>query len=385
MSSEPRAVVDLQEGAAARKKTSPVLLTALSVLFGLLIGAVVLLIAGYDPLRAYWVILSGTFSRPKYIAYTVIYATPLIMTALSVSFAFKTGLFNIGAEGQFIVGAISAALLGYYLDLPPVLHVLVCLLAGMTVAAAWGGLAGWLQARFGVHEVISTIMLNWIALYLSNYVVTAIKTALHLTNPKTPFIHDSARIELFSLWKDSQAGQAWRAAHPFWDDVLRTPLNLGIILALLFAVLVWYILNRTTLGYELKAVGYNRHAAEFGGINVRRGKFVSMAIAGALSGAAGVCHVLGWTRYIASLAAMEGFGFNGLAVALIGSSNPFGCILSGLLFGMLQYGGSKIQNELGAPTEIINIVIGMIVFFVAMPRLVSLIISSVNKGKNHAA
>jgi general nucleoside transport system permease protein len=385
MSSEPRAAVDAQEGAAARRKISPVVLTVISVAFGLVIGAVVLLIAGYDPLQAYGIIIAGTFSRPKYIAYTVVYATPLIMTALSVAFAFKTGLFNIGAEGQFIIGSICAALLGYYLELPPVLHVLVCMTAGMVAAAAWGGLAGWLKARFGVHEVISTIMLNWIALYLNNYLVSAIKTALKLTNPKTPFIHDSARVEFLALWKDAPAGQAWRGLHPFWDDILRTPLGLGIVLALVFTLLVWWILNRTTLGYELRAVGYNRSAAEFGGINVRRGMFTSMAIAGALSGAAGVCHVLGWTRYIASLAAMEGFGFNGLAVALIGSSNPFGCVVAGLLFGMLQYGGSKIQNELGAPTEIINIVIGMIVFFVAMPRLVSLIISGFRKGKRHAA
>jgi general nucleoside transport system permease protein len=383
MSNGAPATVDLQELGVSRKKVSPLVLTLLSVFFGLVIGGIVLAVAGYDPFKAYWVILVGTFSRPKYIAYTVIYATPLIITGLSFAFANKTGLFNIGAEGQFIIGAIAAAVLGYYLHLPPVLHVLACLLVGMVAAAVWGGLAGYLKARFGVHEVISTIMLNWIALYLNNYVVSVIKTAEHLTNPTTPMIRSSARIELFAVWKDSAAGQAWRGVHPFWDDILRTPFNLGIVFALVFAVVVWFILNRTTLGYELRAVGYNRFAAEYGGINVKRSMFFSMAIGGALAGAAGVCHVLGWTRYIAELAASEGYGFDGLACALIGSSNPFGCILGGLLFGTLKYGGSKIQNELGAPTEIINIVIGMIVFFVAMPKLMSLLINQFRRGENH--
>jgi general nucleoside transport system permease protein len=383
MSNAAQNGIDLQDAGGGRKKIHPLTLTLVSVLFGLVIGAIILAAAGYDPFAAYWIILQGTFSRPKYIAYTIIYATPLILTALSVSFAFKTGLFNIGAEGQFIIGTIAAAVLGFYLDLPPVLHVLVCIVAGMVAAGLWGGLAGYLKARFGVHEVISTIMLNWIALYLNNYVVTVIKTARHLTNPTTPPIQSSAHIEFFSIWKDSAAGQAWRAVHPFWDDVFRTPLNLGLGLALIAAGGVGYILKRTTLGYQLRAVGYNRFAAEYGGINVKRGMFISMAIGGALAGLAGASHILGWTRYIASLAASEGYGFNGLAVALIGSSNPFGCILAGLLFGMLSYGGSKIQSSLGAPTEIINIVIGAIVFFIAMPKLIRLIIDQFRRGEKH--
>lgn len=381
MSSVAQNGPDLQDVGGARRKIHPLTLTLLSVLFGLVIGGIVLALAGYDPFAAYWIILQGTFSRPKYLAYTIIYATPLILTALSVSFAFKTGLFNIGAEGQFIIGTIVAAVLGFYLKLPPIIHVLVCIVAGMAAAGLWGGLAGYLKARFGVHEVISTIMLNWIALYLNNYVVTVIKNARHLTNPTTPPIQPSASIEFFSSWKDTAPGQSWRALHPFWDDVFRTPLNLGIVLAVLAAVAIWYILKRTTLGYQLRAVGFNRFAAEYGGINVKRGMFISMAIGGALAGLAGVGHILGWTKYIASLAASEGYGFNGLAVALIGSSNPFGCILAGLLFGMLSYGGSKIQNELGAPTEIINIVIGAIVFFIAMPKLITLMISRFRRGE----
>ncbi|HEY9595195.1 MAG TPA: ABC transporter permease, partial [Spirochaetia bacterium] len=202
-------------------------------------------------------------------------------------------------------------------------------------------------------------------------------------NPTTPPIRDSARIEFFAVWKDSPAGLAWRSNHPFWDDIFRTPFDLGIVLAILATIAVWFILNRTTLGYKLRAVGFNRFAAEYGGINVKQGMFVSMAIGGALAGLAGAAHVMGWTRYIAELAASEGWGFNGLAVALIGSSNPFGCIIAGLLFGMLTYGGSKIQNVLGAPTEIINIVIGAIVFFVAMPKLVTLIIGKARReGRN---
>ncbi len=351
---------------------SPLFFTLFSVLTGLLVGAVVLLISGYSPLRAYHVIIDGIFSKPSYIAYTVIYSTPLIMTGLSVAFAFRTGLFNIGAEGQFIMGALGAALAGAFFNLPPVLHAIVAALAGIAAAAVWGGIAGFLKARFGVNEVIATIMLNWTALYVNNFIVTlpAIKRPAATA---TAFILDSARIEILPLWKVSESGRAWRALHPFWHDIFRTPFNAGIVLALFLAFFCWWILNRTTLGYELRAVGHNADCSEHTGIDVKARMISSMAIAGGLAGAAGALHVLGWTRQVAELAAMEGLGFDGIAVALIGGGSPIGCIPAGLLFGALKYGGSKLQFALRAPIEVINIVIGSIVFFVAMPKLLRII------------
>jgi simple sugar transport system permease protein len=224
-----------------------------------------------------------------------------------------------------------------------------------------------------VHEVISTIMLNWIALYLSNFVVTLRALSSQGTG-KTYAIQSTAKINLFSDWRISEAGIEFIRSHRILGDILKTPVNVGIILAILLAILVWYILNETTLGYELRAVGFNPHAAEAGGINVKKSMVYSMLIAGGLAGVAGAVQVLGVSHRIAKLAAMEGYGFDGIAVSLIGNNTGAGCVFAGLLFGALKYGGSKIQDAMQAPTEVINIMIGTIILFVAMPKLIRLIL-----------
>ena len=360
--------------------------TLASILFGLLAGGIVLAVTGYNPFIAYYVIIKGVISKPKYVAYTLISATPLILTGMSVAFAFRTGLFNIGAEGQFIIGALTAALLGYYLHLPPIIHVIVIIILAGLASGLWGGLSGFLKARFGVHEVISTIMLNWIAFYLNNFVVSIPGIAKDAGVYVTHNIRSTARIDILGEWKVSEQGMAWLMKHPFWRDLLRAPVNFGFLFAVLLAILIWFILKKTTLGYKLCAVGYNKHAARYGGINVKKCIMSSMLIAGVLAGLAGAFHVMGNTLKVANLSAMEGFGFDGIAVALIGSTNPYGCVFSGLLFGVFKYGGSKIQNELGAPTEIINIIIGTIVFFIAVPKFIRLIynIKKKKEGKSNA-
>lgn len=347
----------------------PLGLTLISILLGFTVGGVVLLFAGFNPFEAYWAIIKGTFSKPKYLAYVIIYATPLIMTGLSVAFALRTGLFNIGAEGQYIIGAMVAAMAGYVFHLPVWLHVPLCLLLAMAAAAAWGGLAGYIKARFGVHEVISTIMLNWTAFYLSNWSLTLNGFGKPGTG-KSYTIQETARIDLFSQWKVSKEGIAFIRGHEYLGDVLKAPVNVGIIVAVVLAVVVWYILNKTTLGYELRAVGYNPHAAEYGGINVKKSIVTSMAIAGGLAGAAGALQVMGVSHKIAMLAVMEGYGFDGIAVSLIGNNSGPGSVLAGLFFGCLKYGGSKIQDAIGAPTEVIGIVVGTIILFIAMPKLI---------------
>lgn len=350
------------------KQLSPLVMTIISILLGMAVGAIILLAIGYNPFEAYGIMINGIFGKPKYMSWTIITATPLIMTGLSVAFADKTGLFNIGAEGQFIIGALVAALAGYFLHLPVIIHVIVVFVLACFAAGVWGGIAGWMKARFGINEVISTIMLNWIAFYLSNYIV-GLKGFKNPNNDASMKILKTARVDILGDWKLTEAGRAWRGEHPFFNSVFTTPVNIGFIIAILLAVLVWFILNKTTLGYELKAVGHNKDAAEYGGIDVKKKMVTSMFISGALAGAAGALQVMGRTQGIALLSVQEGHGFDGIAVSLIGSSNPFGIILSGLFFGGLKYGGTKIQPRLGAPYEIVNIVLGTIVFFVAIPRL----------------
>ncbi len=348
-------------------------LTIISIFLGFFVGAMVLLVAGFNPVEAYWAILKGIFARPKYIAYVIIYSTPLIITGLSVAFALRTGLFNIGAEGQYVVGAITAAMAGHFFHLPMILHVIVCILLAGFAAALWGGLAGYIKAKFGVHEVISTIMLNWIALYLSNWTLT-LKFFGKQGTGKSFVIQQTARIDLFGQWKITQAGIEFMRSHKYLGDVLKTPVNLGILVAILLAFLMWYVLNKTTLGYELRAVGYNPHAAEYGGINVNKSIITSMFIAGGIAGTAGALQVMGVSHRIAKLAVMEGYGFDGIAVALIGNNTGAGSVFAGILFGALKYGGSKIQDAINAPTEVINIMVGTIVLFIAMPSLIRMIL-----------
>ncbi|MCR2043119.1 ABC transporter permease [Anaerosalibacter massiliensis] len=333
--------------------------TIISVFVGLLVGAFILLAVGFNPLEAYGVMIRGILGKPKYISWTIIQSTPLILTGISVAFAFRTGLFNIGAEGQFIIGALVATLVGYFWNLPPILHAIVAMLMACLAAAIWAGLAGILKSKFGVNEVITTIMLNWIALYLSNAVV--FWDQFKRPNSEASYnILESASIRFPKTLRSI-------------SDFFRAPVNWGFIIAILVAILIRHILKNTTLGYQLRAVGFNSDAAEYGGIDVKRNIVISMAIAGALSGLAGAVHVLGVTEEVAVLAAMEGNGFDGIAVSLIAGNNAIGCIFAGLLFGALKYGGYKIQPAMGAPSEIISIVIGTIVFFISMPKLIEML------------
>lgn len=321
----------------------------LSILLGLLVGAIVLIISGNSPIEAYGAMIEGIIGKPKYLAWTIIKATPYILTGLSIAFAFKTGLFNIGAEGQFIIGALVATVVGYSINLPAIIHIpLTIILAGLA-GGLWGSIAGFLKSKFGINEVIATIMLNWIAFYLSNFMVSS--SFISVPNSEASVnIQDSASIGID--WLKGLVGPA-------------TSVNWGIIISIVLVFAIWFILTKTTLGFELRAVGHNKDAAEYAGIDVGKSILKSMAIAGLLAGVAGAIQVMGVTHNITVLAAQEGYGFDGIAVALIANSNPIGVIFSGLLFGAFKYGGIKMQS-VGAPSEVINIVIGSIVFFIAL-------------------
>lgn len=341
-----------------------------SILIGFFFGAIILQLSGISPVEAFEVFIEGAFSRPNYIAYILIKSTPLILTGLSIAFAFKTGLFNIGAEGQFIIGAITAAVLGYLFNFPAYIQIPFLIMSSIIVSGLYGGLSGFLKAKYGVHEVLSTIMLNWIALYLSNYVVFIEKLRRpHMET--TESIQANSSITFFENWKISDAGIEWLNEHEFLKLFLRPPVNAGFLIALLCVFFIWFLLKKTSYGKKLKAVGLSPMAATYAGINTKAKITQSMMIAGALSGLAGATHVMGVSKNIAVLSAFENYGFDGIAVSLIGANHPIGVVFSGLFLGTLKYAGQKIQPQLDAPGELINIIIGLIVFFISMPKIIS--------------
>ena len=331
--------------------------TLLSIIIGFAVGALFLAIMGLSVGQAYGKLFQSIFSSIKSISYCIVYATPYIATGLSVAFSFKTGVFNIGAEGQFVVGSMSACVVGILLaDLPPFVLIPLCFLAAALAGALWGTIVSILKTRWGINEVLSMIMFNWIAFFLSNYIAGF--PAIHSEGnaEATRNISDNARI-LFSK-----------------DFISRLNLcptaNWGILVAIVLTVVVYIIIEKTTLGYELKAVGFNKNAAEYGGINVNRSILTSLAISGALAGIGGALLLLGMGGRISVFSSQEGYGFAGIVVALIGVTNPFGVFAAGLFYGAMTYGGSKL-NLVGAPTQVVSIIMGTIVFFIAISSIFS--------------
>ena len=322
-----------------------------SILLGFLVGAIFLVIMGLSVGAAYGRLINSVTSL-KGFSYVIVYAVPYIVAGLSVAFSFKTGVFNIGAEGQFVVGSMAAVCTGILGgSLPKPLLIPLCFLAAMAAGAIWGIIVGVLKTKWGINEVLSMIMFNWIAFYLSNFIagIPAIKNDGSAEATKN--IADNASL-LFSKDFIKSAGLAPTA-------------NWGFLIAIAATVLIWFIIEKTTLGYELKAVGSNKFAAEYGGINVNRSILTALAISGALAGLAGALQVMGMGKRISIFTSQEGFGFAGIVVALIGCSNPFGVLVAGLFYGALMYGGSKLNLE-GVPTQLINVIVGTVVFFIAI-------------------
>jgi len=346
----------------------------LAIVLGFIVGALALAGAGYDPVASYAMMFTSIFSSPQNMIQVLILTTPNILTGLSVAFAFKTGLFNIGGEGQYLMGATAAVMVGGVFNLPPVINVLVIILAAVIAAGLYGALAGFLKARFGIHEVITTIMLNWIALYFNNYLISVPGIGLKNTQYSFP-IQQNAWTNVLSSWKTSSQGQVYLAAHPTLNTILLgTDINYGFIIAIVVALLISFLLYRTTFGYQIRAVGLNKDAAEGAGIKVKKNIVMTMFIAGGLSGVAGALQMTGTAPHaLVTLATQPGYGFNGITVALMANSSPIGCIFTALLLSGLQFGGSTIQMNLGAPSEVVNIMIGVIVFFVAVASMFTMI------------
>ncbi|MBD2872646.1 ABC transporter permease [Paenibacillus arenilitoris] len=328
------------------------LIPAVAILLGLIVGAIAMLAGGYNPILAYSSLLEKLFSSSYNTGEAIRAITPLIFTGIAVAFAFRTGLFNIGVEGQFMMGMTGATIVGVTLDLPWFIHAPLAVLTGAVFGGLWAAIAGVLKASRGVNEVISSIMLNWIALFLSNFIVA--KFLVEKGQQKSRPVHDSAMLTIDWLI------ELMDKARMHW----------GTFVALICVALFYMLLWRTKQGFELRAVGHNPDAALYAGMNVNRTMVKSMFISGVFAGLGGVFEILGVFGYQTVMAASWGYGFDGIAVALLGGNTPVGVLLGAILFGGLTYGSTGMSFGAGVPSEVVRIVIGSVIFFVASHGLV---------------
>lgn len=280
---------------------------------------------------------------------SLVTATPYIFAGLAVALGFRGGLFNIGAEGQFYMGALASAYVGYSIvGLPAYIHLPLAILAGAAAGAVWGAIPGILKAKTGAHEVVNTIMMNWIAFRLSDWLLNGPMQASGF-RPVTPNIEASAELPRF------------------FSDPLR--FNWGFFLALAMAWLVYWFLFKTTTGFEIRAVGANPDAAKYSGMSVVKNIVLVMTLSGALAGLAGAAQVLGTDHWVGQ-GFSAGYGFDAIALALLGKSNPIGVVLAAILFGILRSGATSMQSLAGIPIHIISIIQGLVIIFVAAPAII---------------
>jgi simple sugar transport system permease protein len=325
----------------------------LAVLTALFLGAVVIAVTGGDVTQAYRGLWEGSLGRPVSISDTLVWATPYIFGGLAVALAFKAGLFNIGVEGQIALGSLASVYVGYAVTgIPFPFHMLLAVLAGTLAGAAWGAIPGYLKARTGAHEVIVTIMLNYIAIEMTSFLVSGPMKDPNplIANAQTPKILQSARLPALLA-----------------DPVYRV--HWGFIVALLAALFVWWLLNKSTLGFEIRTVGANAQAARYAGIDVGRTMVVTMALSGGLAGLGASLEVVGLNFYHTAGFSV-GYGFDSIAVALLGRGDPIGVIPSALLFGALRAGSSRMQFLSQIPIDIIDVIQALVLIFVAAPALI---------------
>ncbi len=340
----------------ARVVLASLAVPVLAVATALLVGAVVMLLAGRDPLLAYLALWEGALGSPRALGETLIWATPFLFTGLGVALAFRAGLFNVGAEGQLAVGATLAAWLGYALPalaggaIPALVHLPLVLLGGALGGAVWGAIPGWLKARTGAHEVINTIMLNYVALLGVGYL---------LNGP----LRDPSPLNVIARTPEIALG----ARLPRLDADLRV--HAGVLLALAAVAVVWWLLARTPLGFEIRAVGANPDAARYAGMSVGRTFVVAMGLSGLLAGLAGAVDVVG-LHYRHELGFSVGYGFDAITVALLGRAHPLGVVPAALLLGALRNGAARMQFLAGVPPDLVTVLEGLILLFVSADVLV---------------
>jgi general nucleoside transport system permease protein len=347
-------------------RLQPVLVPLYAIFVALVVAGVVILLIGKDPIESYWALLRGMFGTPERIAASLGRSTPFIGAALAVAFAFKAGLFNIGAEGQLLVGATVAAWVGtwsWLAGLPGILLIPIVLLAGIVGGGLYGFIPGALKARTGAHEVIVTIMLNNIAILFVRWMVSSqdpvILRDMSASVPRTATIPDSARL----------------------PDLVSSepPLHLGFFVMIGLCALVWFILKRTTFGFQVRTVGTNPSAAKYAGMGVNRTIILVMAISGAFAGLAGASEISGTSGFL-SPGVFVAIGFDAIAIALLARANPFAIILTSILWGSMLSGAALMQQEAGLSIDAVRIVQALVLLFVAADVIVRAIFRMKREG-----
>jgi simple sugar transport system permease protein len=352
------------------KRNNAVLIPIVCVLLGFAVAVVIVFATGKAPGGMFLAMLqsfsgvnaeAGTFN-PRYIGEFVVQSMPIILSGLAVGFAFRVGLFNIGAEGQLMMGSLASIAVALCVKASAPWHVILVLLAAMAAGALWGAIPGYLKARFNVHEVVMTIMLNYVALFFCNWMIVSVFGSTdHI---KTAMFPQSALLKspvLTALTNGSR-------------------LNWGFIPVVLAVIAYWFIIERTTFGFSLRAVGFNKEAARCAGMKVERSVVMSMVLSGAFAGLGGAVLTVGTFNYGRVLSAAEGYGMAGIAVALVGGNNAIGILFSGLLFGMLNAAQPLMQSQ-GIPKDIANIIQASIVLFVAMKYGIDFLIKKIAPPK----
>lgn len=334
--------------------SSEAMVSIVVVLLGFLVGTILVLLVGRNPSGMYsaitqvltgWDLRRGTWNA-RYIGEWLVMSLPLILCGLSVAFAGRTGLFNIGAEGQYVAGLTAAQFVAIFGPRIPYVHWILAILAALAVGALWGGIVGILKAKYSVSEVVATIMLNYVAYFTSRVLTMMIPGA---NTYRTPTYPDTARL-----------------TSPFLEQLTNgSRLNYGLYLALISVIFFWIVIGKTRLGFSLRATGLNKEAARYAGINVNASITTAMAISGAFAGLAGAVVSLGSFSYGRVLGGLDGYGFDGIAVALVGNSTAWGTALSGLLFGMLKSAQPLMQSR-QIPKEITAIIMGLVVVFISL-------------------
>jgi simple sugar transport system permease protein len=330
---------------------SPIVSSTIAVVVALIIGGLVIALTGDDPFKAYKAMFEGAFGGRREIAESIVASTPLILGGLAFAIAARAGMFNIGIEGQLIMGALAAGLVATYNLGPRPIGLILAALAGMAAGAVWGAIPGLLKALSGAHEVITTIMLNYLALRVASYVVNnavdylPVNPSLQATNPALP------------------ANEL-----PILLDGTR--MHAGIIIAVVAAIALWWLLFRSTYGYKVRTVGISPGAAAYGGIPWKRTIIFAMVISGMLAGLSGASETLGLQGRFYNVS--PGYGFTAIAVGLVGRNHPIGVIAAGLLFGVLRAGATQMQNTADVSREIVQVLQGLVILAVAASAYVSM-------------